>query len=98
MILVIKGRCISTADFRISTGMSPSGVTLEPSRLKINSCTKSSGTGWNENFSLALMVLLILSILGWELKISSTSSKVFALLSLSSFSSKPLVITAPLDT
>ena len=92
MILVIKERCISSVDFRISAGMSPTGVALEASRLKIISRTKSSGTGWNENFSLVLMVLLILSILGWELKASSTSSKVFALLSLSSFSSKPLVI------
>ena len=91
MILVIKGRCISTVDFRISAGMSPTGVALEASRLKIVSRIKSSGIGWNENFSLVLMVLLIISILGWELKTSSTSSKVFALLVLS-FSSKPLVI------
>ena len=44
------------------------------------------------NFSLVLTVHLLLSILGWELKASITSSKLFILFSLSSFSSKPLVV------
>ena len=39
-----------TVDFRISAGMCPTGVAVEPSRLKIISRTKSSGTGWIENF------------------------------------------------
>ena len=64
MILVIKGRCISIVNFKTSVGMSPAGVALEAPRLKIILRTKSSGTGQNENFSLVLMVLLILSILG----------------------------------
>ena len=81
MILVIKGRCMSTADFNISAGMSSTFVALELSRFKVISHTKSSGIGWTENFSLVLTVLLILSTLGWELKAYSTSSKVFELLS-----------------
>ena len=51
MILVVKGRCVSTVDFSISAGMSPARVALEPSQFKMISRTKSSGTGWNENFS-----------------------------------------------
>ena len=51
MILVVKGRCISTIDLSIYAGMSPTGVAVEPSRLKIISRTKLSGTGLNENFS-----------------------------------------------
>ena len=55
MILVKKGRCISTVDLSTSAGMSFTGVALELSRLKIVSRTESSGTGWNENFSLGLV-------------------------------------------
>ena len=42
MILVIKGRCILTADFSISAVIYPTGVALEPPRLKIISRIKSS--------------------------------------------------------
>ena len=91
MILAEEGRCISSVDFSISAGISTTGVALEPSMFKMIWYTKFSGTGWNENYSLVLTVLLILSILGWELKESSTSSKVFALFHYL-FSSKLLVI------
>ena len=60
MILVIKKRCISTAHFSMTVGMSATGVALEASMFKVISRTKSSGTAWNENISLVLMVLLIL--------------------------------------
>ena len=43
MILVIKGRCVWTVDFSVSAGMSPTGMALEPSRVKMISRTKSSG-------------------------------------------------------
>ena len=47
MILVIKGGRILTVDFSISSGMSPAGVALEPSRFETILRTKSSGAGGN---------------------------------------------------
>ena len=50
MIFVISERCISTVTLSMSAGMSPTGVALEPSILKITCRSCSSVTCWKENF------------------------------------------------
>ena len=50
MIFVISDRCISSATLNMSAGMSPTGLALEPSILKITCRTCSSVTCWKENF------------------------------------------------
>ena len=92
MILVIKGRYISTVNFSISAGMSLTRLALKLSRFKTVFHTKSPVTCWKKLFSLILMFLLVLSTLGWALKTFRTSSKVFALLLLSFCSSLVVLI------
>ena len=50
MNFVISRRCISGVILTMSAGMSPTGVALEPSILKITCRTCSSVTCWKENF------------------------------------------------
>ena len=52
MIFVISERYISSVTLSMSAGMSPTGVALEPSLLKIICHTCSYVTCWKENFLL----------------------------------------------
>ena len=52
-------RWTSTSNFNTSTGMSPTGVALEPSKCKIYFLTWSYVTSVKENYSLLLEVSLI---------------------------------------
>ena len=52
MILVISERSVSSITLKMSARMSPTGVALEPSILKVTYRTCSSVTCWEENFLL----------------------------------------------